>query len=146
LNWCNGIALNNNISYNNSQQKVNLSTKRLCSFCNGMGYKVGCPSFSCRKGYIHCSDCTGKKYDYNGRVCLKCKGSGIENCWTCNGRYSTYKSSCVNCNGKKYTREILCGDCQGRILSPGEKFYSEYFEGTHCLYCGGDGKTEEEIE
>jgi hypothetical protein len=133
-----------NSTTNNSKLQQNSSNTIQCPSCDGLGHKIGCPR--CNKGYIHCRSCYGNRYDNNGRVCLNCNGTGIVLCDYCGGSYSTFTKNCIHCDGKKILKLVLCTSCKGLVLNPGDEWYSNYGDGTHCLYCGADGYTQETIE
>ena len=113
----NNHSTSNNNGYNTSN--INNTTNsqpagtNLCSRCGGTGKIYGCNN--CDRGIMKCRSCNGQKYDYNGSVCLNCRGTGMVKCDVCDGNYETYSKDCDLCEGQKYTiiRTTKCNECDG---------------------------------
>jgi hypothetical protein len=136
----------NSNNHKSNENINNTNDENLCSKCNGHGFTIGCTSLSCKNGYKHCQSCNGKSIDDWGRTCLNCQGRGLVICNNCQGDYTHVQEICDNCYGKKYTRKIVCSACKGQVLKEGDSEYVDWRGGTHCIWCGGSGMTEEALE
>lgn len=67
-----------------------IKNPKKCQNCKGKGVVPVCKICE-KRGKILCKTCNGKKILYNGTVCIKCLGTGIQTCNSCRGKIYNIK-------------------------------------------------------